>query len=93
MGELATLVRLPQLALMFFFIPPLLMFPFEYWTYRTMRGATREGGSYGGAIFNVFGFPNPNKIDLLGDTSLSDGANGGWYAAWKADKLLGKLKV
>jgi hypothetical protein len=72
--------------------PPVVMFPFELWTYFSMRGKrSAEGDSYGGAIFKVFGFPKPNKIDLMGDCSLSDGANGGWYAAWRGDKLLKKL--
>jgi hypothetical protein len=80
-----------MLALLFFLTPPLIMFPFEFWTYLGMRGKeSEEGRNYGGAIFKVFGFPKPNKIDLMGDCSLSDGANGGWYAAWRGDKLLKK---
>ncbi|MEO8154052.1 MAG: putative type VI secretion system effector [Rhizobacter sp.] len=83
-----------KLALMFFLLPPLLMFPFEYWTYRSMRGdKSQESDSYASAIFKVFGFPQPNKIDLLRHSDLSTGADGGWYAAWRVDKLLDKLKA
>lgn len=94
LGELATLLRLPQLALMFLVLPPLIMFPFELWTYYSMRGDKSEGGdSYGGAIFKVFGFPQPEKIDLMRHSDLSMGSDGGWYAAWRADKLLAKLNA
>ena len=83
-----------KLALIFLLLPPLLMFPFEYWTYRSMRGdKNEEGDSYGGAIFKVFGFPQPNKIDLMRHSDLSTDADGGWYAAWRVDKLLAKLKA
>jgi hypothetical protein len=77
-----------------FFLPPLIMFPFEFWTYYSMRsGKNEEGTSYGGAIFKVFGFPRPEKIDLMRHSDLSMGTDGGWYAAWRADKLLAKLKA
>ncbi len=83
------LVREPGFLLIFLIGVPIFAFSFEYWTYISMRGNNSEqGDSYGGAIFKVFGFPKPNKIDLMGDSSLSDGANGGWYAAWRGDKLL-----
>jgi len=83
-----------KLALLFFVLPPLLMFPFEYWTYRSIRGdKNEEGDSYGSAIFKVFGFPQPNKIDLMRHSDLSTGSDGGWYAAWRVDKLLAKLKA
>jgi len=78
---------------MFFVTPPLIMFPFEYWTYSSMRGKGSGDDSYGGALFKVLGFPKPNKIDLMGDSSLSDGSNGGWYAAWRGDKLLKKFNA
>ena len=82
------------IALMCLLIPPLIGYPFELWTYYSMRGDKNEDGdSYGGAIFKVFGFPQPNKIDLLRHSDLSTGADGGWYAAWRADKLLAKLKA
>ena len=82
------------LALMCLALPPLIMFPFELWTYYSMRGdKSEEGDSYGGAIFKVFGFPRPEKIDLMRHSELSSGADGGWYAAWRADKLLAKLKA
>ncbi len=92
-SEIAGSKRL-VLALTSLFLPPLIMFPFEYWTYRSMRGdKNEEGDSYGGAIFKVFGFPQPNKIDLMRHSDLSTGADGGWYAAWRVDKLLAKLKA
>jgi len=78
------------LTIIFFAIPPLFMFPFEYWTYRTMLGA-KKSVNYGEAIFEVFGFPKPGKIDLMSQSSLSVGKNGGWYAAWRADQLLKNL--
>ena len=81
-------------ALMCLFIPPLIGYPFELWTYFSMRGdKNEEGDSYGGAIFKVFGFPQPDKIDLLRHSDLSTGADGGWYAAWRVEKLLAKLKA
>jgi hypothetical protein len=76
-------------AVIMFVTPPLIMFPFEYWTYHSMKGDSEEA-SYGGAIFEIFGFREPNKIDLMGDSTLSDGAHNGWYAAWRGDKLLQK---
>jgi hypothetical protein len=74
-------------------VPPLIMFPFEYWTYRTMGGGDKSDDvdSYGSAIFKVFGFPQPDKIDLMRHSDLSTGANGGWYAAWRVDILRAKL--
>lgn len=79
------------LVLMIVVGPPMFMFPFEYWTYRTMsRGGKDPAVSYAEAIFKVLGFRNPSKIDLLADSKLSSGENGGWYAAWQADKLLAK---
>jgi hypothetical protein len=41
--------------------PVLIMYPMEYWTYRS----TRELGDYGSAIFKVFGFPRPDDLDLV----------------------------
>ena len=79
---------------MILLMPPLIMFPFEYWTYRSMRGTESEGGdSYAGAIFKVYGFPQPNEIDLMKHSDLSMGHDGGWYAAWQVDKLLAKRKA
>ena len=79
-------------ALMCMFIPPFLSYPFELWTYYSMRGDKSETGeSYASAIFKVFGFPQPDKIDLLRHSDLSMGADGGWYAAWRGDKLLKKF--
>jgi hypothetical protein len=79
--------------LMSLVVPPLIMFPSEYWMYRTMGGGDKSDDvdSYGGAIFKVFGFPQPDKIDLMRHSDLSTGANGGWYAAWRVDKLRAKL--
>jgi hypothetical protein len=40
---------------------PLIVFPFEYWTYRS----TRFFGEQGSAIFKVLGFPRPDDVDLM----------------------------
>ena len=39
---------------------PSLMFPFEMWTYRS----TRYLGERASALFKVFGYPNPDDLDL-----------------------------
>jgi hypothetical protein len=74
-------------------LPPLFMFPFELWTYRTARGEVSGGRTYGGAIFEVFGFPTPEKIDLMRHSSLSQGEDGGWSTAWRVDTLLERIKA
>lgn len=34
-----------------------------------------------------------NKSELMRHSDSSTGADGGWYAAWRVDKLLAKLKA
>jgi hypothetical protein len=88
MPKLSSTERLALVAMLVGF-PPAIMFPFEYWTYRSMRGAQdTDGDSYATAIFKVFGFPRPGQIDLLRHGDLSTGAGGGWQAAWRADNLM-----
>jgi hypothetical protein len=89
-GGLSNFTTDPIPLVMLFGVVPLIAFPFEYWTYRSMRVGAKNGESYGGAIFRVFGFPRPEKIDLMRDSELSSGTDGGWYAAWRGDKLLQK---
>ena len=78
-------------ALLILVIPPLFMFPFEYWTYRTMKGETNEhGDNLAAAIFKVFGFREPGRINLFAHSKLSMDDDGGWYGAWKGDNLVAK---
>jgi hypothetical protein len=70
-------------AVFFALFPPLVMFPFEYWTYRSFRG----GGTYGEAIFRVFGFRDVMDIDLTRDADMRIDDKG-WYGAWDATRLL-----
>lgn len=74
------------LTLMFLLLPPLFMFPFEFWTYRTFRGS----GGYAEAIFQALGFPNPKRIDLRHVGSMNFDSTG-WKQAWRADLMLKKL--
>ena len=45
----------------FVLIAPVLAFPMEYWTYRS----TRYMGEQASAILKVFGFPQPDDVDLV----------------------------
>ena len=47
-------------------VPPLIMFPFEFWTYQTM-GST---GDYAEAIFRAYGIPRPESFDVTKDMTL-----------------------
>jgi hypothetical protein len=52
----------PSFSYLFFLLfMPAIMYPMEYWTYKS----TRELGDYGTAIFKVFGFPHPEDLDLM----------------------------
>lgn len=73
-------------SLMFFLLPPLLMFPMELWTYRSFRGT----GGYAAAIFKTFGFPKPNRIDLR-NVGCMNFEKTGWKQAWQVDLMLKKL--
>jgi hypothetical protein len=66
--------------------PPVLMFPMEFWTYRSFKGT----GGYADAIFLAFGFPKPKRIDLRNVGSMNLEPTG-WKQAWRADLMLQKL--
>lgn len=44
----------------FIIMPPLLIFPVEYSTYRSMRGSAE----YASSIFTAYGFPLPDQLDI-----------------------------
>jgi hypothetical protein len=56
--------------------PPFLMFPMEYWSYRTMAPT----GDYAECIFKVYGFPNPDYFDASAGVAWFPGAGGGFHA-------------
>jgi hypothetical protein len=71
-------------------LPPVIAFSYEFWDYRSLRRFWDEiGDSRGGAIFKVFGFAKPSKIDLLSYNDLSTGADGGWRGAWRVERWRG----
>jgi len=72
--------------LMELLFPPMLMFPMEFWTYRSFKGT----GGYADAIFLAFGFPKPKRIDLRKVGSMNFEPTG-WKQAWRADLMLQKL--
>lgn len=41
-------------------LPVLILFPFEYWTYKSMRYYSL----YASAIFSAYGFPRPGDLDI-----------------------------
>ena len=57
-------------------IPPLIMFPMEYWSYKTMA----PSGNYAESIFKLFGFPMPKYFDASPGTDWFKRANGGFFA-------------
>jgi hypothetical protein len=71
--------------------PAVLVFLLGLWMSLRIRGEMSGGHSYADVIFKVFGFPTPEKIDLHRHSSLSDGQDGGWPQAWRADTLLQRL--
>jgi len=44
-----------------FILPIIFCFPFEYWSFRTMR----DYSIYASKIFSVYGFPRPDDFDML----------------------------
>jgi hypothetical protein len=56
--------------------PPLMMFPMEYWSYRTMAPT----GNYAECIFKVYGFPNPEYFDASAGVAWFAGEDGGFHA-------------
>jgi hypothetical protein len=67
---------------------PTVMFPMEYWTYRS----TRYFGERASAIFKVLGFPRPDDIDLSRNGSMYFG-NEGWHQGWQYERMLEKHKA
>ncbi|WP_426344564.1 putative type VI secretion system effector [Pseudoduganella sp. R-32] len=87
-GKFENIGRREQLLMTLFivFATFSLSFIVEIWTYRTVRGA----GIYAEAIFKVFGFPKPEKINLT-KVGCMNHENTGWKKAWQADLMLQKL--
>ena len=54
-----SIVYFPFVALLIFTLP-LFLFPFEYWTYKSMK----YYGLYASAIFKTYGFPRPDDLDV-----------------------------
>ena len=70
------------------FFPPLLMFPMEYWTYRSMR----YYGEHASAIFKTYGFPRPDDLDVrTGMTHYPDHSYG--YGGINCDLALKQHKA
>ncbi|MCC7683482.1 hypothetical protein [Janthinobacterium sp. FW305-128] len=47
-------------------LPLLIIFPFEYWTYKSMRYYSE----YASAIFTAYGFPKPDDLDIRGGITM-----------------------
>jgi hypothetical protein len=73
--------------LILFLIPPLIMFPMEYWSYRTMAPT----GDYAERIFRLYGFASPEYFDATPGMSWFKQGNGG-YIAINADRAVQKHK-
>lgn len=66
-------------------LPVLILFPFEYWTYKSMRYYSL----YASAIFTAYGFPRPDDLDIRsGMTLYKDAAYG--YGAINCEIALQK---
>lgn len=57
-------------------LPVLIMFPFEYWTYKSMRYYSL----YASAIFTTYGFPRPDDLDIRDGMMLYQDAAYGFGA-------------
>lgn len=57
-------------------LPVLIMFPFEYWTYKSMRYYSL----YASAIFSTYGFPRPDDLDIRNGMMLYKDAAYGFFA-------------
>lgn len=69
-------------------IPPLFCFPFEYWTYKSMRGYS----VYAEKIFLAYGFPKPDVFDARrGITFFENNGNG--FFATNCELALKKTQV
>lgn len=87
-GKYENISRSEQLLITVFFTVAAFLFSFvmEIWTYHTVK----ETGVYAEAIFEVFGFPQPNKINLHNVGSMNI-EKIGWRFSWQADLMLKKL--
>lgn len=63
--------------------PPLVMFPTEVMTYRTMRSA----GLYAEAIFEAYGIPKPENFDAAEEQAMFDGLDGCFVAPHFSNSL------
>lgn len=57
-------------------LPVLILFPFEYWTYKSMRYYSL----YASAIFTTYGFPRPDDLDIRSGMVLYKDADYGFGA-------------
>lgn len=57
-------------------MPPLFCFPFEYWTYKTMR----DYSIYAEKIFMAYGFPRPDVFDARGGITFFENNGNGFFA-------------
>lgn len=57
-------------------MPALFCFPFEYWTYKTMRGYS----IYAEKIFVAYGFPRPDVFDARGGITFFENHGDGFFA-------------
>ena len=57
-------------------IPPLFCFPFEYWTYKSMRGYS----VYAEKIFLAYGFPKPDVFDARRGITFFENNGNGFFA-------------
>ncbi|MGV8866497.1 MAG: hypothetical protein ACOH2S_06215 [Janthinobacterium svalbardensis] len=57
-------------------MPPLFCFPFEYWTYKTMR----DYSIYAEKIFVAYGFPRPDVFDARGGITFFENNGNGFFS-------------
>jgi hypothetical protein len=57
-------------------LPPLFCFPFEYWTYKTMR----DYSIYAEKIFVAYGFPRPDVFDARGGVTFFENNGNGFFS-------------
>ena len=69
-------------------MPPLFCFPFEYWTYKSMRGYS----VYAEKIFLVYGFPKPDVFDARKGITFFEN-NGNVFFAMNYELALKKTQV
>ncbi len=69
-------------------LPLLIIFPFEYWTYKSMRYYS----SYASAIFTAYGFPKPDDLDMRGGITMYKDQSRG-YGGVNCDLALRKHRL